>query len=141
MQWHELTFMGSQWAAPGLCTCSGALAPNCSLPTCTPFGADNVKIYTQGLNAVGAALTVDLQLLRNGSMNREQVATLRSAWDDRWLCAADHGNATCCCGQAASPPPHGCGGDNTGVERGAQCKADKPKCLGFVYGSQYGHCV
>ena len=43
VQWHELVFMGSQWAAPGLCTCSGGLAPNCSAPGCTPYGTDDVK--------------------------------------------------------------------------------------------------
>jgi uncharacterized membrane protein len=133
VQWHELTFMGSQWASPGLCTCSGTLAPNCSSTGCTGYGADNVKAYTQTLNAVGAALTVDLQLLRNGSMNAQQVETLRLAWNDRWLCVADHGNSTCCCGQAAK-----CDGD---ARVGMQCKADKPVCKGFVYGSQYGTCV
>ena len=134
VQWHELTFLGSQWAAPGLCTCAGALAPNCSATGCTGYGADSVKIYTQSLNEVGAALTVDLQLLRNGSMNPQQVATLRSAWDDRWICAANYGNTTCCCGQVAK-----CGGVGTGVS--VQCKAEKPTCVGFVFGSQYGHCV
>lgn len=139
VQWHELTFMGSQWAAPGLCTCSGALAPNCSVAGCQAYGSDNVKAYSQALKMVGAALTVDLQLLRNGSMNREQVATLRSAWDDRWICAANHGNSTCCCGQSTKC----CGGRKPcgGVVLGEQCPADQPVCSGFVYGSTYGTCV
>jgi hypothetical protein len=137
VQWHELTFMGSEWAAPGLCTCSGALAPNCSAAGCKGYGADNVKAYTQTLNAVGAALTVDLQLLRNGSMNREQVATLGAAWDDRWLCAADHANSTCCCGQASKCN----GGVMKGVPLGEQCPAARPTCSGFRYGSTYGTCV
>ena len=40
---------------------------------------------------------MDLQLLRNGSLNREQVSMLRAAWDgsDR-RCAADYGNSTWC---------------------------------------------
>ena len=140
VQWHELTFMGSQWGAPGLCTCSGTLASNCSDPTCTGYGPDNVQVYTQTLNAVGAALTVDLQLLRNGSLNAQQVETLKTAWtSDTWLCVADHGNSSCCCGQAGkcAANPSGLGG----AELGMQCRADKPTCTDFVYGSQYGHCV
>ena len=135
MLWHELTFMGSQWGAPGLCTCSGTLALNCSDPLCVAYGPDNVQVYTQTLNAVGAALTVDLQLLRNA----EQVATLKTAWaGDRWLCEADHGNATCCCGQAAKCATSA---NFNGVEIGVQCRADKPVCRGFTFGSAYGTCV
>ena len=136
VQAHELSFMGSQWAAGGLCTCSGALAPNCSVAGCRPFNWVQLKQYTQRLNAVGAVLTVDLQLFRNGSLNSEQVATLKKAWDGNWECAADHGNTTCCCGQEAK-----CGGSGSGVLPGDQCTADKPTCRGFVYGSSYGHCV
>ena len=137
VQWHQLSFLGSQWAAPGTCTCSGMLAPNCSVAGCSEFAPDQLKVYTQSINAVGGVLTVDLQLLRNGSLNQAQVGALRSAWDEsRWLCAADHGNSTCCCGQAAK-----CGGPAKGVETGDQCKADKPTCVGFQYGSTYGHCV
>ena len=36
--------------------------------------------YTQAVNGRGGVLTVDLQLLRNGSMNAQQVAILGEAW-------------------------------------------------------------
>ena len=135
VQWHQLSFLGSQWAAPGTCNCPG-ISPNCSATGCSEFSPIDLKVYTQSINAVGGVLTVDLQLLRNGSLNRAQVRTLRSAWDEHWLCAADYGNSTCCCGQAAS-----CGGPAKGVDMGVQCKVGKPKCVGFHFGSTYGHCV
>ena len=77
---------------------------------------------------------IDLQLLRNGSLNAQQVKTLKTAWtSDRWLCIADHGNSTCCCDQASKCP--------NDAEVGMQCRADKPVCKGFRYGSVYGICV
>ena len=45
VQFHELSFMGSQWAAGGLCTCSGALAPNCSVAGCRPYNWVQLKQY------------------------------------------------------------------------------------------------
>ena len=78
----------------GVCAC-GDMHPTCD--GCIASSPSLIKIYTQEVNGVGGALTVDLQLLRNGSMNREQVAMLRAAWDgsDR-RCAADYGNSTWC---------------------------------------------
>ena len=81
-QWHTLSYLGPQWAAPGLCQCCELRA--CCQPTCAgcdPINASFVGAYTRAVNARGAVLTVDLQLLRNGSMNGQQVQTLRAAWD------------------------------------------------------------
>ena len=62
-QWHELSFLGTAWAAPG-----------------ERITADALRTYVRAINAVGGALTVDVQLLRNGSMNAQQVATLAQAF-------------------------------------------------------------
>jgi len=62
-QWHELSFLGGAWAGPGVRINSTAL-----------------RTYRQAVNAVGGALTVDLQLFRNGSMNSQQVAALATAF-------------------------------------------------------------
>ena len=85
-QWHTLSFLGPQWAAPGACVCCTleiCLHSSCDDPGCVPLNASTVSRYTRAVNAVGGALTVDLQLLRNGSMNGEQVALLREAWASR----------------------------------------------------------
>ena len=50
-----------------------------SLPTLCLLHPVDAR-YTAAVNAVGGVLTVDLQLLRNGSMNAQQVAALRAAW-------------------------------------------------------------
>jgi hypothetical protein len=81
VQWHQLTFLGSQWGAPGLCQC-------CTLEVCVKdtcegcqsLNASRVREYSKEINSKGGVLTVDLQLLRNGSMNQVQVQTLREAW-------------------------------------------------------------
>ena len=86
-QWHTLSYLGPQWAAPGLCQCCGALAGKPSVACCqdtcegcVALNASYVRAYTKAVNARGGVLTVDLQLLRNGSMDAQQVATLREAW-------------------------------------------------------------
>ena len=79
VQWHSLSFLGPQWGAPGACSCEG-FQPNCSSHGCKPYSVRNLTDYTRAVNAVGGVLTVDLQLLRNGSMNREQVAFIAEAW-------------------------------------------------------------
>ena len=85
-QWHTLSFLGPQWAAPGACVCCTleiCLHNSCDDPGCVPLNASTISRYTRAVNAVGGALTVDLQLLRNGSMNGEQVALLREAWANK----------------------------------------------------------
>jgi len=77
-QWHELGFLGSTWAGPGACQCSGGMRPSCD--GCTPLNSTYMRAYTRAVAAMQGALTVDLQLLRNGSMNAAQVAVLAAAW-------------------------------------------------------------
>jgi hypothetical protein len=82
-QWHTLSFLGPQWAAPGLCVCCKlevCLHTTCEDPACKPLSAADVGKYTRAVNSVGGVVTIDLQLLRNGSMNAQQVDFLREAW-------------------------------------------------------------
>ena len=83
---HTLSYLGP-WAAPGLCQCCSELAGKPSVACCqdtcedcVALNASYVREYTKAVNARGGVLTVDLQLLRNGSMDAQQVATLREAW-------------------------------------------------------------
>ncbi len=62
-QWHTRGYLGANWAAPGL-----------------RDKASYMREYVRAVEAVGGAVTVDLQLLRNGSMNASQVALLASAF-------------------------------------------------------------
>jgi hypothetical protein len=149
VQWHMLSFLGSEWGAAGHCTCTNGLHPNCSSSSnCVTYDPQKLKLYSQAVNSVGAVLTIDLQLLRNGSMNAEQVTTLREVWINPWLCAADHANATCCCGQAdeCGHAPLGMGVGGAGVKTGLQCPEDTPVCTGFIYEgkkrrvAKYGTC-
>jgi hypothetical protein len=124
-------YIGSQWAAPGACVCQGMQA-DCSARGCHPLSSTDIKIYTQSINAVGGVLTLDLQLLRNGSMNSDQVKMLAAAWMTPRACAADFNNSTCCCDQDRA-----CDGP---VLPGKQCDALLPICQGFLYGTAYGTC-
>eukprot|EP00035_Acanthoeca_spectabilis_P000819 m.75793 g.75793 ORF g.75793 m.75793 type:complete len:409 (-) comp10449_c0_seq1:161-1387(-) len=133
VQWHSLGFLGSQWAANGTCICQG-MAPSCTSHGCTHLSPTDIKLYTQEINSVGGVLTLDLQLWRNGSLNAEQVSALSEAWTTPRICSADHGNTTCCCGQAVA-----CHGNP--VTPGKQCPQALPICRGFLYGSHYGTCV
>ena len=65
-QWHSLGFIGSFWASPGT----------------TRYNASALRSYSKAVAAGGGVLTVDLQLLRNGSMNAAQVELIREAWRD-----------------------------------------------------------
>jgi hypothetical protein len=81
-------------------------------------------------------------------MNVEQVTTLREVWINPWLCAANHANATCCCGQAdeCGHAPLGMGVGGAGAKTGLQCPKDTPVCIGFIYEgkkrrvAKYGTC-
>jgi len=44
------------------------------------YNASALRAYSQEVAAGGGVLTVDLQLLRNGSMNAEQVRLIGEAW-------------------------------------------------------------
>ena len=146
VQWHMLSFMGSQWGSGEQCTCSDGMHANCSAAECTQYSPQQLKLWTQAINGVGGVLTTDLQLLRNGSLNSDQVATLREAWAEPWLCAADHNNATCSCGQACGHAPLGMG-SGAGVRPGLRCPSLTPICAGFVYDGEahkiakYGTCI
>jgi hypothetical protein len=63
-QWHSLGYIGDGWAASGT----------------SRYNADELRNYSQLVAAGGGVLTVDLQLLRNGSMNADQVALIAKAW-------------------------------------------------------------
>ena len=61
-QWHTLSFLGSAWAAPGL-----------------RYDSATLGAYIAAVNAAGGVVSVDVQLLRNGSMNAQQVGVLGAA--------------------------------------------------------------
>jgi len=63
-QWHSLGYIGDGWAATGT----------------SRYNASALRNYSQAVAAGGGVLTVDLQLLRNGSMNADQVALIGTAW-------------------------------------------------------------
>jgi hypothetical protein len=65
-QWHSLGFIGSFWASPGT----------------SRYNASALRSYSKAVAAGGGVLTVDQQLLRNGSMNAAQVELIREAWRD-----------------------------------------------------------
>eukprot|EP00040_Diaphanoeca_grandis_P027230 m.154521 g.154521 ORF g.154521 m.154521 type:complete len:434 (+) comp30893_c0_seq2:45-1346(+) len=133
VQWHSLGYLGSEWAAPGFCQCAGS-QPDCSVKGCRPLRTEDLKLYTQEVNSVGGVLTIDLQLLRNGSLNAQQASVLASVWSGSRICAADFNSTMCCCGQEDK-----CG--TTPVTPGKQCTAKAPTCKGFEYGTTYGTCV
>lgn len=62
-QWHTLSFLGTAWAAPGL-----------------RYNSSSLGAYVAAVNAVGGVVSVDVQLLRNGSMNAAQVAVVADAF-------------------------------------------------------------
>jgi len=64
MQWHTLGYLGSNWARPGI----------------TRYSSSAMRKYSKMVAKGGGVLTVDVQLLRNGSLNSEQVSLLREAW-------------------------------------------------------------
>lgn len=61
-QWHTLSFLGTAWAQSGV-----------------RYSASTLGAYLQGVMAKQGAVTVDLQLLRNGSMNLQQALTIGQA--------------------------------------------------------------
>jgi hypothetical protein len=64
IQWHTLGYLGNSWAAPGV----------------SRYNASAMRAYSATVARGGGVLSVDLQLLRNGSMNAAQVALLAEAW-------------------------------------------------------------
>jgi len=62
-QWHTLGFLGSAWASPGL-----------------RYNASEMRAYVRAVTGVGGAITVDVQLFRNGSMNAQQIEVLGEAF-------------------------------------------------------------
>lgn len=60
--WHELSFIGSAWAAPGV-----------------RYSAPVLGAYLAAVNSIGGAVSIDAQLFRNGSINAQQVAVLAAA--------------------------------------------------------------
>ena len=61
-QWHTLSFLGANWAQPGV-----------------RYDAATLGTYIRAVNAKLGAVTVDLQLLRNGSMNLSQAQVIGAA--------------------------------------------------------------
>lgn len=61
-QWHTLSFLGNGWAQPGI-----------------RYDAATLGAYIRAVNVQEGAVTVDLQLLRNGSMNSLQAAVIGAA--------------------------------------------------------------
>jgi hypothetical protein len=62
-QWHTLSFLGGSWAGQGL-----------------RYNGSALGAYVRGVNAVGAVVTVDVQLFRNGSLNLQQRSVLAEAF-------------------------------------------------------------
>ncbi len=81
-QWHTLINLGSQWAAPGECTCANMEDTCDDASKCTPLTTQELAAYTAAIRARQGVLTLDLQLLRNGSMNAQQVAFIHEAWSN-----------------------------------------------------------
>jgi hypothetical protein len=61
-QWHTLSFLGANWAQPGV-----------------RYNASALGAYIGAVMARQGAVTVDLQLLRNGSMNFSQAEVIGAA--------------------------------------------------------------
>ena len=83
-QWHELGFLGSEWGAAGMCTCS-RLMNSCTAARgmyCKPLNASYMHSYAQAVSKAQGVLTIDLQLLRNGSLNAPQVKFLQDTFSD-----------------------------------------------------------
>ena len=79
-QWHTLSHLGWNWARAGSCNCSVTTAANCSDPRCGPYTAKAVGEYCSAVARVGGVVSIDVRLLRNGSLDAEQATLLRSAW-------------------------------------------------------------
>lgn len=84
-QWHTLSFLGTAWAAPG-----------------ERYNASALGEYIGAVNGVGGAVTVDVQLLRNGSMNAAQTAVVGAAVREAKMSAAAASAATAVAAVAAS---------------------------------------
>ena len=72
IQWHKLAYLGTYWGA-------GSFNPFPPLS-----GKPNVSAMRQYSMAVaqgGGAFTLDVQLFRNGSINRAQTSFLADAWN------------------------------------------------------------
>jgi hypothetical protein len=71
IQWHKLAYLGTYWAA-------GKFNPFPPLS-----GKPNVSAmreYSMAVAQNGGAFTLDMQLFRNGSINRAQTSFLANAW-------------------------------------------------------------
>ena len=62
-QWHTLGYLGSAWASAG-----------------ARYNASALGAYVRAVTAALGAVTVDVQLLRNGSINAQQLAVLAEAF-------------------------------------------------------------
>jgi len=62
-QWHTLGFLGTAWAAPG-----------------ARYNGSALGAYVAAVAARQGVVTVDVQLLRDGSINAQQVAVLAQAF-------------------------------------------------------------
>ena len=60
VQWHVLSYLGPEWAMPGL-----------------KYSADDLIDYVRVVNAAGGVVTIDVALFRDGSIDAKQLATLR----------------------------------------------------------------
>lgn len=61
-QWHTLSYVGANWAQPGI-----------------KYNSSQLGSYIKAVNAVQGAVTLDLQLLRSGFMNVSQVNVVGNA--------------------------------------------------------------
>jgi len=64
VQWHVLSCLGPGWAAPGL-----------------KYSADQLVDYVSAVNAAGGVVTIDVALFRDGSIDAQQLATLKAMGD------------------------------------------------------------
>jgi len=65
-QWHTLSFLGTAWASPGV-----------------RYNATALGAYVTAVAALQGVVTVDVQLLRNGSINAQQIDILTQAFSQR----------------------------------------------------------
>jgi hypothetical protein len=64
VQWHVLSFLGPYWAKPGL-----------------KYSADQIADYISAVNDAGGVVTIDVALFRDGSIDAQQLATLKAMSD------------------------------------------------------------